>query len=780
MRSSPRLSFFAACCTAAMMTLPTVARTYEYTLTSAPAGWTFSVSGNTKFTGNGYCFANADAEMQTAEFDGPITNIVFSGYRTSSCNRQIRFTAGDVRETWPTGTLVDTSLSEFKVVQLDAEDNITSFNLKSAGGSQNFYLKTVVVYIADTAPAVAPIADQQVGSNGTMGVEFGVDLHGVWEQVVLSVAAENLDSPGTPIPANSYEIDDDIYGHQRCFFYFTPATAGITSGRIRFTITATGQGGSTSQSFVCTVVQGVVKSKPIITYVPIAQGVKANRPFTGGITVTEADGDVVQVTVSATCNGPYSYNQSTGIFTFTPTSADVALSPITFTVQATDPEGTAEDTFVLYVEPVSAPLVEPIADQTVAYGSGALFYVTFVEMDGDEITSSGVSVKTGTEAPIGTTDFSTYNFDPNSYYFRFEPDVTDIGKTFTFTASATDIDGTTNVDFHATVILAAPVLKHCPVDQWTATSFTADIQAAVPGATSYTLRYIHYEDNGTVVTGYVNDATFPYVVENLSATNYVYDVQAKRGAITSAWSNAKSIDLHNYIAPTYAIPMTGNSHGSYSQDFNGLISSGSATWYDARTIPGWYAVSNNVNSYSDMKYLANSGGSSGTGLLSLRVDNEDFSNRALGARAKVAADNIAFGVVFTNLCQYAVTNLAVSFTAMQFRAYKAATNQLEFAYSKGGTLFTPSSSGISWSPLSDMTFISPYATGDSSSEVYPPREETKVTNIPLEGEDALLPGEVIVFRWFLNSKANEPTLGIDDFTVSWECAWPRQTVIILQ
>ncbi len=33
--------------------------------------------------------------------------------------------------------------------------------------------------------------------------------------------------------------------------------------------------------------------------------------------------------------------------------------------------------------------------------------------------------------------------------------------------------------------LDTPVLKHCPVDQWTATSFTADIQAAVPGATSY-------------------------------------------------------------------------------------------------------------------------------------------------------------------------------------------------------------------------------------------------------------------------------------------------------
>lgn len=169
--------------------------------------------------------------------------------------------------------------------------------------------------------------------------------------------------------------------------------------------------------------------------------------------------------------------------------------------------------------------------------------------------------------------------------------------------------------------LETPVLKHCPVDQWTATSFTADIQAAVPGATSYTLRYVHDEDDGTVVTGYVHDATFPCVVENLSTANYVYDVQAKDGATTSAWSNAESIDLRNYIAPTCAIPMTltGVARGTYSQDFDGLIYSGSADWYDARTIAGWYAADSS-GSLSDVKYSANDGGSSGTGLFSCKVD----------------------------------------------------------------------------------------------------------------------------------------------------------------
>ncbi len=172
MRPSPRFSLFAAACTVAMMALPTVARTYEYTLTSAPSGWTFVESTNSKFTNNGFCFAHASAEMQTAEFDGPITNIVFSGYRTDSCTRQIRFTAGDVVETWQTETLVDTSLSEFKVIQLDAEDNITSFNLKSVSGAKNFYLKTVTVYTADPSPTIDTIIDQQASTASSLVVHF--------------------------------------------------------------------------------------------------------------------------------------------------------------------------------------------------------------------------------------------------------------------------------------------------------------------------------------------------------------------------------------------------------------------------------------------------------------------------------------------------------------------------------------------------------------------------------------------------------------------------------
>ena len=781
MRSSPRLSFFAAFCTVAMLTLPTFARTYEYTLTSAPAGWTFSVSGNTKFTGNGYCFANADAEMQTAEFDGPITNLVFSGYRTSSCNRQIRFTAGNVVETWQTGTLVGTSLSEFKVVQLDAEDNITSFNLKSAGGSQNFYLKTVTVYIADPPPTIDTITDLQASTASDLVVHFTATSFGGDDPLAFSATAENLDSPGTTITDQSYFQFAPNYTHPGGYdFTFYPPD-GFGPCRMRFTITATGIGGSASQSFVCTFIEGAVPTPPQVwtpTYNPA--GVLAGRPITLQVPYEEADGDQVTFTVTnaTPCNGPYSIGASTGIFTFTPTLLDVSEYH-EFTARATDKDGYNETSIRVVVFPAGPPKLAPIDDYTMAFGetlsivleAEATEYNSIQGDIEDPLISSNITIKAGTTAPEGE-----YLFEDGC--LSFTPNTNDVGKTFIFTASATDFDGTTNVDFSVTIGLEKPVLKHCPVDQWTATSFTADIQAAIPGATSYTLRYVHYEDNGTVVTGYVNDATFPCVVENLSATNYVYDVQAKRGAITSAWSNAKSIDLHKYIAPTYAIPMTGAAHGAYHQTFDGLISSGSAYWYDARTIAGWYAA-NSSGSMSDVKYSANDGGSSGTGLFSCQVDFEGgpVTNRALGAHADTQYDDLSFGVMFTNQCKYAVTNITVSFKAMQFRRYQPISH-LYFSYTRSNRLIDYNDPENSWTDVDALEFAAP--TQGSSSELRPPTAVPKAADIPFEGENAIQPGEVIAMRWYLYAKSNWPTLGIDDLEVSWECAWPRHTVIILQ
>ena len=650
-----------------------------------------------------------------------------------------------------------------------------------SGGQYNFYVNSVTVYTVDPPPTIDTILDQEASTASDLVVHFSVTSFDGDDPPTFSATAANLDDPNATYSADRFYFTPN-YSVMRPGYYdftFCPPE-GFEPCSIRFTITATGRGGSASQSFDCTFTEGAVPTPPQVwtpTYNPAF--VLAGRTITLQVDYVEADGDQVTFTVtnsSNTCTGPYSIGESTGIFTFTPTLQDVSEYPHEFTARAEDKDGHNDASIRIVVFPVGTPKLSPITDKTVAFGDSltvdlvaeATEYFQADPVD-DPLLSSNITVKAGTTAPEGE-----YVFEDG--YLSFTPTTNDIGQTFIFTASATDLDGTTNQDFNVSVGLAKPVLKHCPVDDWTATSFTADIEEAVPGATSYTLRYIRHEDDGTPVTNIVSVAAFPYVISDLATTNYVYDVQAVRGATISAWSNAKSIDLHAYIAPTYAIPMKGAAHGSHDETFNGLISSGSAYWYDARTIPGWYAASSS-GSMSDVKYAANSGGSSGTGLFSCQVDDENVENRALAARADTQYDEFSFGVMFTNMCEYAVTNLHVSFTAMQFRRYNPISH-LYFSYTRSNRLIDYNDPENIWKDVAALKFSAP--TQGSSARIYPPTGEEKSADIPFEGVNAIQPGEVIALRWYLDAKSNYPTLGIDDLTVSWECAWPRHTVIYLR
>ncbi len=630
------------------------------------------------------------------------------------------------------------------------------------GSSGTWIIYNLTVYTTDPPPTLEAIEDQNIGSNNEIDhLAFFPATSVSGDALVISVTT------ASDIPSASYGVFQE---NGSWFFRFSPEDAGVTSGNVDFTISATGIGGTTSVSFTVAVTAGVVKTEP--TFDPIAgQSALALRTLTVPFTVREADGDEIRTNYfcqTSGVTGTYGIDAN-GSFFYTPSLADAAIGTVAFRITATDTEGMGQGDFTVTVAAGTPPVIGPIAPQTVVYDGMNEVTLALTPTDGDKITATNVTVKTGTPNPIGAYTFS-------DLVFRFAPAADDINQTFFFTASATDFDGTTNVDFKVTVALATPVLKHCPVDQWTTTSFTADIETAVPGATSYRLRHIHTEANGTVVTGYVDNATFPCVVSGLDTTNYVYDVQAQRGTTVSSWSNAKSIDLHNYIAPTYTIPMTGAARGVYRQDFNSLITSGSIYWYDARTIPGWYAASSS-GSMSDEKITASKGVSSETGILSCQVDTNNIPNRALGLRAATQWDDFSFGAVFTNKCKYAVTNLTVTFTALQIRRYTT-ISKLHFSYARSNGFIELITSGLSWTDVEALRFTSPIQ--GSSAQLYPPATERLSASIPFEGANAIQPGEVIAMRWYLEAKNNYPTLAIDDLEIKWECAWPRQTVIYLQ
>jgi hypothetical protein len=222
--------------------------------------------------------------------------------------------------------------------------------------------------------------------------------------------------------------------------------------------------------------------------------------------------------------------------------------------------------------------------------------------------------------------------------------------------------------------------------------------------------------------------------------------------------------------------MRGAAHGSYTQDFNSLPSSGSGIWYDARTLQGWYATAYATSISEDsLTCFAWNTNNKANGFFSFETENGNPSNRGLGAKNYDRDSYCQFGVAFTNECRYAVTNLSVAFSAWQFRKGAAYTT-LCFQYRKTSAV-QPLDDHIGWNDFNALNYTS---TVKESADKMEPVSTNLVDNIAFTGDNAVQPGEVIMLKWYVDWINNGVPLGIDDLEVKWECAWPRQTVIILQ
>ena len=126
------------------------------------------------------------------------------------------------------------------------------------------------------------------------------------------------------------------------------------------------------------------------------------------------------------------------------------------------------------------------------------------------------------------------------------------------------------------------------------------------------------------------------------------------------------------------------SSGNYSQNFDSLATSGSPSWTDNSTLPGWYlsksAAPNNVTSYTAGT------GSSGTGAI-YSFGASGSGERSLGSVASGTPGDFACGVRFTNDTAFVQTGITVSCTGEQWRNANGAgavTNTLAFSYQIAG------------------------------------------------------------------------------------------------
>lgn len=740
-----------------------------YTLTSCPEGWTSKLGGTSGFTTDGLKFNNSDYYIQSCEFSTPITNLSFKGkINNADSSRSVTITAGSDETINKDNGLTANLNNVFYTKALLAEDNVRWFKCKSNSGTSYIVVKSVTIYRVNPPPVLETIDNDTVKSDLaltnllTVSSEVDSDDDETVNDNIRFTHAATFGGNALESGLSVYEDDGEWY------YRFSPAEAGVEEGNVEITITPHGIGGAgASKSFTVTVVPA--GAPPSIDQIA-PQSVLALRRLEVPFTVTELDGDAVET--NAICDtvgvlGTYGINTATGRFTYTPDVEDAALAqPIRFGIVASDGDGAVTNYFNVTVGLGSKPDLGNIADQTVAFGGTNVVTLALTATDGDPITAT--NVQHVADAPAG--DYSISNL-----VFRFVPAAADIGQTFTFNASATDIDGTTNITFKVTVAnLPAPVLAHCTIDNWGRNYFTASLETESPGADGYDLRYF-YKDDGNVEIAVTNyNVSFPCVVDGLLPINYTYVVRAFKDGAYSEWSNTKAIDLASYRDFVAAIPMTEANDRTYPQDFNGLLSSGSAYWYDGRTIPGWYATAW-WNPMTDvLKYYATDNPRTADGVFS--VEGAEASDRSLVFRAGDQYVEFTVGVILTNCCRYAITNLYVEYSGVQCRKMVSYASQLEVNYGRSDGAITGILDRSITNKVADLAF-----TAEKGSGYLTPASETKLSaNLPLVGEDAVPPGGSVAISWYVFQKNNYPAIGIDDVKIRWDCAWPAHTVIYLR
>ena len=260
----------------------------------------------------------------------------------------------------PSGATIDPGSGAFSWTPTEAQGpsenqvtvQVTDDGPGNLSASQSL---TINVFEINAAPELAPLSNQAIGTGET-----------------LSVTANGSD-PDLPVNTLTYSLLNGPAGAtiDASSGVFTwspdPTTADTTVG-VSIQVADDGSPSlSATQSFTVEVTSS--NAAPLITAIP-DQTVDEGTPLGVSISATDADLPVQAVTFSLLPGAPTgaSIGATSGQFTWTPTEADGPGS-VSITVQAEDngtpPLSSTQSFSVLVNEVNEAPVLDPIADQTV-------------------------------------------------------------------------------------------------------------------------------------------------------------------------------------------------------------------------------------------------------------------------------------------------------------------------------------------------------------------------------------------------------------------------------
>jgi len=218
---------------------------------------------------------------------------------------------------------------------------------------------------------------------------------------------------------------------------------------------------------------------------------------------------------------------------------------------------------------------------------------------------------------------------------------------------------------------------------------------------------------------------------------------------------------------------TTSGNHSYTQNFNGLPTTGNPVWTDNTTLLGWYATPSAALPFSGQ--IVATTGANGNFLASF--GSSSAADRALGANPG-GADKL-WGARLQNIGSTAMTINTISFTGEQWRTRANATAQsVTFGYQVSTSPITSISTGT-YSSVGGLTFTSPVTSPidtNLNGNLSANRVSLSLGSLGI----TIAAGSEAMLRWsYLDGSGNDANLGIDDLTVAYTTAVPEPSTFAL-
>jgi hypothetical protein len=228
--------------------------------------------------------------------------------------------------------------------------------------------------------------------------------------------------------------------------------------------------------------------------------------------------------------------------------------------------------------------------------------------------------------------------------------------------------------------------------------------------------------------------------------------------------------------------------GNYTQNFDALINTGTATWTDNSTIANWYSQ----RSGTGTTIIAGTGSGNTGGLYSF--GSAGSSERALGSVGSnnVAAGGFAHGVQMLNSSGNTVTDVRIGYTLEQWRNYGGPSAHQLYCYYKisstpitslnpPDSFHTPSldiNATNGWTMIPALTLVSPITSGTTGAlDGNATANRVSVSGISIPGL-SLANNQYLMIKWDdSNHVTADHGLSIDDVSIDWTVSAATNPVI---